>query len=271
LTLLEPRNEKEIVSKLRELPEEKRRVVVLVGRHPGEGSTRIAQKNHREWEKLGAAAVKLPKSMTPDAFWRSAVRAFDADAHTARNMVERLPPSDGEIIEIVTKRFGVPVINLHGAPHQEERESKQLLRLFFSPIGPLNKPRLEKLAKRLKANKLSREDVRILVERDLQRMPHPHAVLAEHFFSAERIMPRSERKTRTKSALLMLNLRRQVEKAERRKPALRKRFQQIQPDYFIGKPQKVPELSKQHQTALKELIILLAGLQREGVFTRERK
>jgi len=269
LTFLEPRNKTEMLTQLAEVPREKRKAVVLVGKHPGEGSARIARKLHAEWESLGAAVVRIPESMTPHAFWTRVVNARKKSAHLSDRMLLRLPPSDREVIEAINRRFGVPVVNFHGTAHMKRTEPKQILRFLVSPFGSVKKSHLKELAGRLHARKLTREHVRIMIPREFPRIPHPNSVLVEHFFRTTRHAPSTEEEGRltAQSILLLFNLDRRMEN----NPEAKERFQQLVPYYFMRKPKKVPELSKQHETALNELITLLAELQSKGVFARERK
>ncbi|MBI5036703.1 hypothetical protein HZC09_05160, partial [Candidatus Micrarchaeota archaeon] len=61
---------KELRKKLTAIPEEKRKVIVLVGRHLNEGTYQIAVKHHDAWEKEGAVAVQIPPGWTPQGFWQ---------------------------------------------------------------------------------------------------------------------------------------------------------------------------------------------------------
>lgn len=68
--ILRPKTLEELSSQLTRLPEEKRRVIITVGRHPNEGTIRIAQRHHLEWQEHGAVVIQLPKEWTPHYFWR---------------------------------------------------------------------------------------------------------------------------------------------------------------------------------------------------------
>ena len=72
--IIKPKTLAELENKLRALPESKRKVVITVGRHPNEGTIRIAQKEHVAWEKHGAVVIQLPKEWTPHHFWTSFIK-----------------------------------------------------------------------------------------------------------------------------------------------------------------------------------------------------
>ena len=63
-----------LAERLRAIPEEKRKVLVLVGRHPNEGTINIARRHHGDWEKHGAVVVQIPGKWTPHGFWNQAMK-----------------------------------------------------------------------------------------------------------------------------------------------------------------------------------------------------
>ncbi|MEW5955498.1 MAG: hypothetical protein AB1626_03100 [Candidatus Micrarchaeota archaeon] len=258
VTLLRPRSERQITAKLAELPEEKRRVVILVGRHPGEGSTRAAEKLHRAWEKLGAAAVKIPASMTPDGFWRMARDTFDRNPRKARQLVHRLPPSDHELIEKISGEFGVPVISLHGTPH--------VGRSYFMTLGVAPDTRVD--TDLLDLFGVTRG--RIMLEK--KERHHPSAVVVEHYFPATFSPLRKEAgRKAVYSVLLTHHLEGQVKKLSKANPLIQRRYDQLVTNYVVRKPGRVPDFHPVFEAAVNGLIKVLAAQQREGEFRRERK
>jgi len=256
VTLLQPKNEEQIIAKLAELPEEKRRVVILVGKHPGEGSTQAAKKLHRAWEKLGATAVKIPESMTPHGFWRMALNVFKRSPREARKLADMLPPSDYELTEKISSTFGVPVISLHGTPHSGK---SQFMTFSVSPSTVVDTELLDLLGLTGKRVKLKTED-----------RHHSHAVVVEHFFPA--IFSVSQRKaTETAySVLLSHYLEQQVENKSKANPLIRKRYEQLAADYLVRQPKKIPGLPPAFEAALNGLIKVLAAQQSEGEFKRKK-
>ncbi len=96
---------------LREVPAKKRKVIVLVGRHPNEGTINIAQRHHSDWEKHGAVVVRIPGRWTPHAIWQNAARGKETIMRASRNEVK---PSDKDVISFLLRRgFKVPVVNFH--------------------------------------------------------------------------------------------------------------------------------------------------------------
>ncbi len=111
--ILRPENLQEMVSQLWRLPEERRKVIVLAGRHLNEGSLRIAGEHHQKWEEYGVIVVKIPALWTPHGFWNEALkRGLGVPGVEA---MAREVPSDYLISEALSV-FGVPVVNLHGTP-----------------------------------------------------------------------------------------------------------------------------------------------------------
>lgn len=102
--------------KLRAVPAEKRKVIVLVGRHPNEGTINIAQRHHERWEKHGAVVVRIPAEWTPHGFWAGVVKKKPPidDVNAAIKKI----PIDSEVVRFLHSRgFRVPFVNFHGTPH----------------------------------------------------------------------------------------------------------------------------------------------------------
>jgi hypothetical protein len=98
---------------LRELPEEKRKVIVLVGRHPNEGTINIAVRHHKEWERHGAVVIRIPAAWTPHKFWHDAFRnKLGMHDVTAR---AQTVSTDNEIADFLLERgITAPIIQFHG-------------------------------------------------------------------------------------------------------------------------------------------------------------
>ncbi len=112
---LKPRSLEELHNELAALPSEKRKVIVLVGRHLNEGTHLIARWHHKEWEKVGAVAVKIPLEWTPTAFWvKSKTRKRSAEK-VRKSALEI--PHDYALAEFLRRKgFEVPVVAFHGWP-----------------------------------------------------------------------------------------------------------------------------------------------------------
>lgn len=121
-----------LAKKLRALPEEQRKVIILVGRHRNEGTHLIARKHHTEWAEHGAVVIQIPRKWTPETFWSRLLRGKHplSKAYTKfisgskydytskvklENKIKKTFKSDNEIMEHLTKAgFHVPFINFHG-------------------------------------------------------------------------------------------------------------------------------------------------------------
>lgn len=152
--ILKPKSLPDLEAKLRAVPEAQRRVIVTVGRHPNEGTIRIAQKHHAKWEKQGAVVVQIPPHWTPQGFWTAVDRRFrhfwpvefdppkiEKDRAISRGSAEQEDlirkandylfrvspqqdelirkakeiPDDGQLASFLSKNgFDVPIVNFHG-------------------------------------------------------------------------------------------------------------------------------------------------------------
>jgi hypothetical protein len=74
--LLKPKNLEDLTVQLHALPKEKRNVIVLVGRHLNEGTLNLAVRHHKDWEKKGAVAVRIPPQWTPHGFYHNVLKAI---------------------------------------------------------------------------------------------------------------------------------------------------------------------------------------------------
>lgn len=125
--ILKPKSLEEMQSTLRALPKEKRKVIVLVGRHPNEGTTNIAVHHHKEWEKHGAVAVRIPAEWTPHGFWHRVERE-NLSKEQAQRLFESTP-TDFEIIKTLSQsRFEVPVVNFHGTAIMDKQDAHHLVK-----------------------------------------------------------------------------------------------------------------------------------------------
>ncbi len=115
--LLKPRNLEEFVGQLKALPEEKRKVVVLVGRHPNEGTINIAVRHHKEWEEHGAVAVRIPGDWTPHGAWHKAFKLLkEKKLKKKPDDLAKLfaVPIDTTLVDALGENFPV-FVNLHGS------------------------------------------------------------------------------------------------------------------------------------------------------------
>ncbi|MEK6924006.1 MAG: hypothetical protein AABW54_02090 [Candidatus Micrarchaeota archaeon] len=100
--LLRPKNLRQLKQQLEELPESKRRTIVLVGRHLNEATQRIARDHHKTWEENGAVAVKIPVAWT------------ELGAQLARKQKDyKRRLDDNPLLDWLHKKFPVPIVNLH--------------------------------------------------------------------------------------------------------------------------------------------------------------
>ena len=152
--IIEPASLQDMEKRLRAIPSEKRRLIITVGRHPNEGTARIANQEHEYWERYGAAVVQIPRHWTPHGFWTQVVQNYrdywpvDFDRLGAWNgfvhrfdtspqkekllrVLKRIP-DDLKLVSFLSRRgFDVPVINFHGMPayfepHYDPITSEQL-------------------------------------------------------------------------------------------------------------------------------------------------
>lgn len=116
---------------LRRVPEEKRKVIVLVGRHLNEGSDQIARRLHRDWEEQGAVVVKIPKQWTPQYLWNRIdfERLLLREARALHDSI----PSDSEVINFLHRSFGIPVVNFHSSGQRQRG-----IRFFTGPDAASN-------------------------------------------------------------------------------------------------------------------------------------
>jgi hypothetical protein len=106
-----------MAEQLAQLPPQRRKVVVLVGRHLNEGSVNLANRCHESWGKKGAVTIQLPVDWTPEGFWHSAMQR-NLTAEEVENEAKAIP-SDEAILDFLFKRgFRIPVLNIHGAGHE---------------------------------------------------------------------------------------------------------------------------------------------------------
>ncbi len=99
--------------KLRAVPEEKRKVIVLVGRHPNEGTINIANRHHESWEKHGAVVVRIPGEWTQHFAWK-----LGMDKNWSLQQIKRFydtKPDDVEVARVLFSGLKVPVVNFHAS------------------------------------------------------------------------------------------------------------------------------------------------------------
>ncbi len=121
--ILKPRNREELVGLVKALPEEKRKVIVLVGRHPNEGTINIAVRHHKEWEEHGAIVVRIPAQWTPHGFWRQVQKAGERAKTTEDWRREKIrlkqqmyeTPDDSDVTAtFIAEGIMAPIVNFHG-------------------------------------------------------------------------------------------------------------------------------------------------------------
>ncbi|MFH0713160.1 MAG: hypothetical protein V1722_01375 [Candidatus Micrarchaeota archaeon] len=115
--ILRPKNREELIAQLKALPEHQRRVIILVGRHPNEGTTNIARRHHKSWEEHGAVVVRIPGQWTPHGFWKK--HGERQDSVKVRELAAKVPDDRSISSQIqleINKGF---IIHFHGTPSQK--------------------------------------------------------------------------------------------------------------------------------------------------------
>ncbi|MBI5635506.1 hypothetical protein HY993_00915 [Candidatus Micrarchaeota archaeon] len=103
------------IARLHGVPSEKRRVIILAGRHPNEGSLNIANRHHEEWEQKGAVVLAIPGALTPQGFFK---KMPGMKAGRIKQTIPHL--GDDPILKKIRKAgFEVPIVNFHGTPLEE--------------------------------------------------------------------------------------------------------------------------------------------------------
>ena len=145
--ILKPKNMKEAVRMLKELPESKRKVIVMVGKHPNEGTYEIAQKEHEKWEKEGAVALKIPPAYTPKKAYLNARKVKNKVANTIDEYpgllkhFRSIKDDDTFIKEFEKRGIIAPVINFHGTGYY----SLPRLKIFSEKMRQIQLKEIEKL------------------------------------------------------------------------------------------------------------------------------
>ncbi|MFH0713149.1 MAG: hypothetical protein V1722_01315 [Candidatus Micrarchaeota archaeon] len=111
--LLKLGNLREFAAQIKSLPPEKRKVVILAGRHLNEGTRNLAVRHHMEWEKHGVVTALIPAAWTPHGFWHE-LKPSRATV-SEQNQKAKQIPSDWKIARYL-KRAGITaqVITFHG-------------------------------------------------------------------------------------------------------------------------------------------------------------
>ncbi len=134
MVILKPKNLREMNRQLRALPAEKRKVIVLVGRHPNEGTTNIAVRHHEEWEKHGAVVVRIPGKWTPQYIWHHAGRSKLSLDEAAR--LQGKASTDWKVMKFLRERqFDVPFVNFHATPLNIELHKIGKIEYFVHPFA----------------------------------------------------------------------------------------------------------------------------------------
>ncbi len=129
--ILKPKTLPEMVEQLKKLPREKTRVIILVGRHPNEGTINLAVHHHEDWARHGAVTIRIPPAWTPHGFWHSQDLSSE-DKNKVEEEVRKIP-TDSEIITHLSENgFNVPIVNFHSTPLPTL--SEQDLKLVFRAI-----------------------------------------------------------------------------------------------------------------------------------------
>lgn len=118
--LLKPTGMKDMLEQLRELPEERRRVIVLVGRHLNEGTWNIALRHHKDWERTWAATVRIPVKWTPQYIWHH-VRKRGSTREAVRELFKGYK-DDSAVSKQLFNKFHVPVVSFHGTGQANPRK-----------------------------------------------------------------------------------------------------------------------------------------------------
>ncbi len=192
--LLRPQNEKQLVKQLYSLPKQKRRVVVLIGRHPVEGSINIGVHNHRQWEKHGAVVVWIPPHWTPHGFWkRIQQRALtNRTIELARKTAKRVP-TDEKLVEIIGRSIDAPVVNLHGTD-----DDTPSLKVYYHKQAPKWAVRALKQGTRRSSRNVSL----LAPHRRISDPGHPLEILVEHFYAARKAGEQTRQRRKRKYKFL---------------------------------------------------------------------
>lgn len=105
----------DLVEKLKLVPKEKRKVIILVGRHRNEGTHLLARKHHGEWEEHGAVVVQIPSKWTPNVFWRRIKKDKKGEKYDVTPYLKKVP-TDKQIVNALTTHLNVPIVNFHTTP-----------------------------------------------------------------------------------------------------------------------------------------------------------
>lgn len=137
--ILKPKTLEEMHAQLSTLPEEQRRVIVTVGRHPNEGTLNLALHHHKSWEQHGAIVVQIPPTWTPHGSYKKILNDVMKRKSLPRQIYEKLYlrfkkqptkkiteelnaeikklahiPGDSEITEYLDENgIKVPVVHFH--------------------------------------------------------------------------------------------------------------------------------------------------------------
>ncbi|MFH0713687.1 MAG: hypothetical protein V1722_04005 [Candidatus Micrarchaeota archaeon] len=111
--IIEPKSLEQMEAQLKAIPEAQRKVLVLVGRHPNEGTFNIAREHHKKWEAHGAVVIRIPAKWTPHKFWHDKARGKLPPGTSSFSV-----PSDNDVINFLAQSgFKVPVLNFHSSPY----------------------------------------------------------------------------------------------------------------------------------------------------------
>lgn len=105
IRLNEKENFEDLHAKLAAIPTTKRQVLILVGRHPNEGTHLIARKYHKIWEMMGATVIQIPRGHTPQVIWNKFQQGKTPEVNQSNF------PTDEHISQLL-KQYA-PVINFH--------------------------------------------------------------------------------------------------------------------------------------------------------------
>lgn len=120
--ILRPQHHLQMVQMLKALPQERRKSIVLVGRHRNEGTLKLAEEHHEKWERHGAVVIQIPLHWTPEGFWHAIKKeGVSVESPEFASRISRVR-SDSHIIKFLAKHnFNVPIVNFHGTSLASER------------------------------------------------------------------------------------------------------------------------------------------------------